>query len=107
MRKYFFAAAAVAALACVAVTPQQAKASWLSEALHAYFDRGYYGANYGPAYGYYGPAYDPYAPAYGVAPWYGYSYGSTYAPAYYGAYRPYWYGGSYRPWYGGYYRGWP
>ena len=90
--KKFLLACVVAVALLAAGTSGQAKASWLSEALHAYLDPYYYG----PAYGYY--AYPP-AP---VFPGYGYS--GYYAPGYgYGYPVPSWsysYGpGYYRPWY--------
>jgi hypothetical protein len=99
MRKLLFAAAAAAALALIPAAPGQARASWLSQALHAYFDRGYYAPYYPYAapygYDYDGPAYDygyAYGPAYDGLPWYGYS------VPYYAPYRTYGY--YYRPSYG-------
>jgi len=124
MHRFLFAGLA-AALSLVASTPNQARASWLSEALHAYYDPGYYG--YGPGYGYYNyaPGYSYYDPGYsGYAPGYGYSYSPGYSSYYYAPnygyaprygyygrtyvtpYRTYGYGpGYYRGWYGRGYRG--
>ena len=94
MRKFLIPLAAAAALLCALATPGQAKASWLSELLHARYDPVYYAEPYYP--GYYG-YYDYAAPAVvetyytpGVA-----YYGSTYyAPTYYrGWYGPRYYGG--------------
>jgi hypothetical protein len=109
MHKLLFSGVAAAALAFVAVTPDQAKASWLSQALHAYFDRGYYNgpAYYDPNYPGYGYPYDPgysyyYGPDYGA---YGPVYGGYYTTPYYVPYRSYYYGPSYyRPWYGDHHR---
>ncbi len=61
MRKFLWACVAAAAL-LAAGTPGQARASWLSQALHAYFDPGYYGYGFP---GYYGPGYGP---GYGYPP---------------------------------------
>jgi hypothetical protein len=101
MRKSLFLIGAIAALTLVATAPGNAHASWLSQALHAYFDPGYYG---GDAYS--GPVYDGYVPPYGVAvvPSYGFGplYGSSYSYVPYPVpYRYNWYrSGYYRPWYG-------
>jgi hypothetical protein len=93
MRRFLLAGVAAAAL-LVAGAANEARASWLSEALHAAFGPGYSGYS-GPYSGYY--AYPP-APVY---PGYGYS--GYYAPGY-GYPVPRWsysYGpGYYRPWYG-------
>jgi hypothetical protein len=97
MRKLLFAVVAAAPLALLAAAPSPARASWLSQALHAYLDRDYYGGYY-----YYNPGYEfYYAPDYyEYAPWYGYYRGSYYAPYHY-----YRYGPTYRrPWYGNPYR---
>jgi hypothetical protein len=97
MHKALLGVAASAALGLVALTPGQARASWLSELLHAYAGPAYYGGYYEYAppygYGYYAPAYSygNYGPDYYAGPWYGYS-----AP-YYAPYRAY---GYYRPWHG-------
>jgi len=78
--------------------PAKADASWLSEALHGYFDPGYYGAyypGYYDSYGYYTPGYSYYTPGYR------YDYSPGYVVPYYG---PRSYGGS--RWHGGWHRGW-
>jgi hypothetical protein len=88
MRRSLCSLAAILTLAILAAIPSQARASWLSEALHDYVDRyaapGYYGP--APVYGY-----DPdyVAPPTGYYSYYSY-------PAY-----PYTYTapGYYRPWY--------
>jgi hypothetical protein len=98
MRKLLFSAVAIAALAFVAASPSPSQASWLSQALHAYYDPVYSGSYYDyPPYGSYAPAYSSYyAPYYGYAPSYGY-YGSYY----YAPPRTSWYGPRYYgSWYG-------
>jgi hypothetical protein len=116
MRRILFSVVAIAALALLLANPVQARASWLSEALHAYFDPPYtYDLYAAPGY-YYGPTYQP-------APAYGYTYYPTYSymllpdvrlhvlqgPVYYGWYGPRYYRGWYGPYrhygyYGGGYR---
>ena len=88
----------LSALGASVALPAKADASWLSQALRANFDAGYYP----PAYSYYGPAYGVYpAPSYGyatpyVVPYQSYGYGSRYYSA-----QP-WYGSrSYGGWQGG------
>jgi hypothetical protein len=94
MRKVAFALAAVGALTVLAAAPPATQASWLSEALHSYFDRDDYGYYYYPpvdgsyppgSYSYY------YAPEYPAVPGYFYYGGPYYVP-----YRTY----GYRPWAG-------
>jgi len=104
MRKLLFSVPVVAALALVACTPGQAKASWLSQAVHAALDPGY-GAYDAPGYGYsyypgtYGYSYPGYSDGFYAGPVYGYSYRPYgYVPAYrygWGGYRPYGYGYGY------------
>ncbi len=104
-------------LALIGATPSQAKASWLSEALHARFDPYYYGdyppyvypdtVYYSPAYvypyyGYYAPYYSPGVsfyvwPRYGWGRWGGWH-------GYWGGYRGGWHG--YHGGWHGYHGGW-
>jgi hypothetical protein len=101
MRSLFLSAAlGLGSLGLIAATPSRAEASWLSEALHAYFDPYYYGGYYSPAYAY--PWYGYYGPGY-VYSYPSYSYYSV--PYYYGpARRDYWGGWGGRH---GYWRGHP
>jgi hypothetical protein len=112
MRSAIWAAVVAAAtLGGVAATPSNAQASWLSQALHATFDPGYYAGPtyYYPGYGtYYGPGYGGYYVEPGYVPYYG-----SYVTPYYVPYRSHsWYGPRYyRPWYGhgpryGHHGGW-
>ena len=105
MRKTLFAAVAAGAVALLALVPNHASASWLSQWLHWRFDPYYYAVpHYGPEYGAYYPPY--YGRAYVAPPSYGYSYyapdyddlpGPTYYGPTYGFYPRY---GYYRaPWY--------
>jgi hypothetical protein len=111
MRKFLFIALAATALGLPA-TARPANASWLSQWLHAYFDRPVYDGNYY----YYDPGYIDRGPAYSYEyqqpPVYtvpGYTYTPSYYPYYVSPYyvpsinysRPGWY----RPWYGDQY-GW-
>jgi len=120
MRKLLFSTlVGIAGLGLWTATPAPADASWLSEALHAYYDPyyGYYGpSTYPVPYSYdYGTYYEPYlVPGYSYSYWYTPGpyyrwYGSYYAPryrrGYYGSYRSGWGRGRYS--YGRYRgRGW-
>jgi len=84
MRKFLCAAVAAAALT-FGLSAGQAKASWLSNALHAYLNPVPYGT-----YAYSGPAYANMPPAYSYTPFYGY-----YTVPYVAPYRAYWYGRGY------------
>lgn len=115
MRKLLFPLAAAAALALVPAAPSQAKASWLSNALHAYAQPGYgYGYGAAPWFGgaaYVNPAFNPYGAGY--SPWFAghtnpgfINPGYGYSPGGFGYQQPYvqpyvGYGAGYRPWYWG------
>jgi hypothetical protein len=110
MRKVLFPVVLVAALTFVGAAPTQAKASWLSQALHAYLDpyyapNYYYGYSPTPYYSDYYAPYSAYVPPSGYYGGYGYShYPYTYSyPTYsYPTYPyPYTYGYSYYPYWGG------
>src|SRR6516165_75377 len=64
------AALGLGSLALVGITPAKADASWLSEALHRYYDPGYYGYYAPPVYDY-GDYYAP-STSYYVEPGYVY-----------------------------------
>jgi hypothetical protein len=112
-----YAAFGLGSLGLIGGLPSQAKASWLSEALHAQYDPYYYGADYQPGYVY--PYYYSYYSPTFVYPsyWYstgyynpGVSYWWGSGPRYYGGwhghwngYHNVWHGGS---WYGGHQGAW-
>jgi len=102
MRKILFATVAIAAFVFVTATPQQAKASWLSEYLHQRLDPGYGRSASVPGYDHYAPGYD-YTPRYYTVPSYSYNFVPSYLPnlpSYYGPaysyYRPGFYGSGWR-----------
>ena len=102
-------------LGVLTAAPAKADASWLSEALHRYYDPGYYGYYAPPVYDY-GDYYAPstsyyvepgyvYPPTvYYSTPYYtpGWSYYWWSSPRYYGHWGGHgWYGGHHHGWHGG------
>src|SRR5258708_21738678 len=79
IRKILFATVAIAAFVFVTATPQQAKASWLSEYVHQRLDPSYGRSAYVPGYDYYAPGYN-YTPRYYTVPSYRYSFAPSYLP---------------------------